>query len=326
MSVVRDFEPTSYKRLFVANAVGVDHVARRRNVRHNGQKIQGLGMGDIIQMRRRRIRPPTRRRAKKSSSPRMHSMPLLALVAVGAAAYFGTGIPPGNVESSSGPQQISTTTSSTALTGRASVIDGDTIAINGERIRFNGVDAPESSQTCRDGAGKPYRCGAKSAAALDELLKASSPTRCEFVERDRYGRFVGDCYRADGFSVQELLVRSGWAMDWPRYSNGAYAALQDAAKEERIGIWAGEFQPPWEWRAAGGTTQEAPVAIVPLLNASQDAGTCEIKGNISSKGERIYHLPGQEHYGRTKISTGKGERWFCSEAQARAAGWRPARR
>lgn len=258
--------------------------------------------------------------------PRMRSVLPLVILAVGAVAYFGNGISPSNVEDTGKLQQAIAAASSTALTGRASVVDGDTIEIGGERIRFNGVDAPEASQNCSDGAGKPYRCGAKSAAALDEMLTASSPTRCEFVERDRYGRFVGNCYRADGASVQELLVRSGWALDWPRYSNGAYAALQDAAKEERIGIWAGEFQPPWEWRATGGHTREAPAAIVPLLNASPGAGPCEIKGNISSKGERIYYLPNQEQYGRTKISTRKGERWFCSEAEARAAGWRAARR
>lgn len=216
--------------------------------------------------------------------------------------------------------------SGATLIGRASVVDGDTIQIHGERVRFNGIDAPESAQLCRDDEGKSYRCGSKSAAVLDDLLKASSPTRCEFVERDRYGRFVGNCYRADGASVQELLVRSGWAMDWPRYSDRAYASFQDAAKADRIGIWAGEFQPPWEWRAAGGATPEAPTQIVPLLNPAQEAGACNIKGNINSSGERIYHLPGQEHYGRTKISTGKGERWFCSEADARSAGWRPVRR
>lgn len=54
----------------------------------------------------------------------------------------------------------------------------------------------------------------------------------------------------------------------------------------------------------------------------ENATRCDIKGNISSKGERIYHLPGQDYYSRTRIDTGKGERYFCSEAEARAAGWR----
>lgn len=221
-----------------------------------------------------------------------------------------------------------TSASATTLVGRASVVDGDTIEIHGERIRFNGVDAPESSQTCGDGGGKAYRCGASAANALDEFLSTSSPTRCEFIERDRYGRFVGDCYRADGTSVQEAVVRSGWAMDWPLYSNGAYAGQQEAAKAERFGIWAGTFQPPWEWRAAQRGSNEAPAQKAPLVGASPSSSSeaCDIKGNISSKGERIYHVLGQEHYGRTKIFTSKGERWFCSEAEARAAGWRAARR
>ena len=71
------------------------------------------------------------------------------------------------------------------ITGRASVVDGDTIEIHGERIRFNGIDAPESWQTCIDRAGAEYRCGKAAAEALDAFLAASRPTRCDFVERDR---------------------------------------------------------------------------------------------------------------------------------------------
>ena len=61
--------------------------------------------------------------------------------------------------------------------------------------------------------------------------------------------------------------------------------------------------------------------------AARSASSFEIKGNISiNTGERIYHVPGQEHYWETKISPQYGERWFCSESEARAAGWRKARR
>lgn len=179
-----------------------------------------------------------------------------------------------------------------SVIGRASVIDGDTIEIHGERIRLNGIDAPEATQSCGDQNDKRYRCGAKSAEALSNLLKDSSPTRCDFVERDQYGRFVGDCYRADGASVQAAMVRSGWALDWPRHSGGAFAREQEAASREKAGLWAGKFQPPWEWRAAqrAGTQQPAPAA--PLMG-STSSGRCEIKGNISSSGDRIYHVPGQ---------------------------------
>lgn len=207
------------------------------------------------------------------------------------------------------------------LVGRASVIDGDTIEIHGERVRFNGIDAPESAQLCQDAKGHDYRCGQVAAKALDKFLSQLRPTRCDFVERDRYGRFVGDCYRADGQSVAKWLVRNGHAMDWPRYSNGAYADDQATAKSARLGIWAGTFQAPWDWRAAQSA---AAATIVPLVSSPQTGG-CNIKGNISKKGERIYHVPGQKHYEKTVISERDGERWFCSEDEARKAGWRKSK-
>lgn len=140
--------------------------------------------------------------------------------------------------------------SASSIVGRASVVDGDTIRLAGESVRFNGIDAPESRQTCSDESGASYRCGAAAAKALDEYLAASRPIRCDFVSRDQYGRFVGDCFRADGASVSAWLVRNGHALDWPRYSKGRYASQQVAAQRERIGLWRGAFQNPWEWRAA----------------------------------------------------------------------------
>lgn len=207
------------------------------------------------------------------------------------------------------------------LVGRASVIDGDTIEIAGERIRINGIDAPESSQLCQDDQGRSYRCGAMSARALDQLLSESRPLRCEFVERDQYGRFVGDCFRADGLGLAAAMVRSGMALDWPRYSGGAYADEQSAAAAAKAGIWQGEFQPPWEWRAE----QRSLPASAPLVSAPASIG-CLIKGNISRSGNRIYHVPGMHDYERTRIQERDGERWFCSEAEAQSAGWRRAQR
>jgi endonuclease YncB( thermonuclease family) len=139
-------------------------------------------------------------------------------------------------------------TAGSTVTGAARVIDGDTIEIGGERIRFNGIDAPEMAQTCEDGQGRAYRCGATARQALGRFLDAAQPTRCDFVSRDRYGRFVGNCFRADDASVSAYLVRHGFAMNWARYG-GTYANDQNAAKAERLGIWSGSAQPPWEWRA-----------------------------------------------------------------------------
>ncbi|MDX8501943.1 thermonuclease family protein [Mesorhizobium sp. VK4C] len=86
------------------------------------------------------------------------------------------------------------------MNGVASVIDGDTIEIHGQRIRFNGIDAPESRQHCDDAKGFEYPCGRRSAEVLDSFLAASKPVLCTFVTWDRYHRFVGDCRRADGAS------------------------------------------------------------------------------------------------------------------------------
>lgn len=141
------------------------------------------------------------------------------------------------------------------ITGRASVVDGDTIDIRGERIRLDGIDAPESWQRCDDARGRSYPCGRAAAAALDAFLAAARPTRCEYVQRDRYGRFVATCFRADGADVNRWLVRQGHALDWPRYSRGKYADAQRQAQRARTGMWQGKFVEPWEARRLrrGGT-------------------------------------------------------------------------
>ncbi|MFY7852106.1 MAG: thermonuclease family protein, partial [Brevundimonas sp.] len=138
------------------------------------------------------------------------------------------------------------------IVGRASVVDGDTLDIRGERIRLNGIDAPEAAQRCTDQAGREYRCGKVAAFALDEFLSKSRPTSCAVLDHDRYGRAVADCVRADGLSVASWLVRSGHALDWRRYSGGRYAADEATARANRAGIWQGDFQQPCEYRAEKG--------------------------------------------------------------------------
>jgi endonuclease YncB( thermonuclease family) len=78
------------------------------------------------------------------------------------------------------------------IIGRASVIDGDTIEIRGQRIRLFGIDAPESRQTCTDAQGAGYRCGQRAAQALDYRI-SESPVTCEPKDKDRYGRIVAVC-------------------------------------------------------------------------------------------------------------------------------------
>lgn len=164
------------------------------------------------------------------------------------------------------------------IIGVASVIDGDTIEVHGQRIRFNGIDAPESRQYCDDAKGFEYPCGRRSAEALDGFLAASRPVQCRFVEWDRYHRFVGDCRRADGASVAAWMVEHGQALDWPRYSHGAYAKQQAKAEAAKVGLWVGKFDVPWYWRAShadGAVPPEQPLGILSRKLIAQSGYSCE---------------------------------------------------
>jgi endonuclease YncB( thermonuclease family) len=202
------------------------------------------------------------------------------------------------------------------MIGRATVVDGDTIEIHGERMRLHGIDAPESSQWCLDERGARYRCGQHAALALADRIGAGN-VRCDLFDRDRYDRHIARCFqgRAD---LNRWMVLRGQAVAYRRYST-KYASVEARARGQRIGIWQGAFDLPWDWRR-GSRTVTARGAAAPAAPPSPD---CAIKGNISRNG-RIYHVPGQTHYDRTTIRPEKGERWFCSEAEARAAGWRRA--
>jgi endonuclease YncB( thermonuclease family) len=139
------------------------------------------------------------------------------------------------------------------LTGQASIIDGDTLEIHGTRIRLSGIDAPESTQFCRGEDSLPHRCGAKAANELSAFI-ARRPVTCVPVSLDQYGRTAATCSVA-GIDLADWLVRNGFALDWPRYSNGKYASAQRDAERAGRGIWAGSFVEPRLYRAcirAGG--------------------------------------------------------------------------
>ena len=134
------------------------------------------------------------------------------------------------------------------VVGRASVIDGDTIELQGQKIRLHGIDAPESAQRCKGEDGRSYPCGRIAAHTLANILANSRPIRCEVRDRDQYGRLVATCLRADGRDAAAIMVQAGHALDWPRYSGGAYAGDQKQAEGSRLGMWQGAFTPPSEWR------------------------------------------------------------------------------
>ena len=204
------------------------------------------------------------------------------------------------------------------ISGTASVIDGDTLEIRSKRIRLHGIDAPESAQNCQDAAGKDWRCGQRAALALSDRI-GRRPVSCEVKDTDRYGRSVAAC-SAGGESLNAWMVANGWAMAYRQYSKD-YVDAEATARAGRAGIWAGTFLPPWDWRKDKREGRQQPANRNSTAPVASGSG-CKIKGNVSAKGERIYHVPGGRFYEQTQINERGGEQWFCSEQEAEAAGWR----
>lgn len=232
------------------------------------------------------------------------------------------------------------------------VKDGDSLIVRlagapggSIEVRLYGIDTPERAQA-----------GGDEARRFLQRRLLNRRVEVEPVTQDSYDRMIGIVYR-DGASVNAALVEAGHAWAYRRYlaevpGADAFCRLEDDARQARRGLWAqppSTWMPPWTFRqlqraGAGelrardysreteadclaaiprgrrrGKQPSIPAAPVPA------APDCRIKGNINGRGERIYHVPGGRSYDDTGINTRAGERWFCSEDEARAAGWRRAR-
>lgn len=192
------------------------------------------------------------------------------------------------------------------------VIDGDTIELeNGERVRYIGIDTPESVDP-----RTPIQCFGKEAAKKNEELALNQGVKLEkdITDRDKYGRLLRYVYVNDTF-VNLELVKTGYAHAYTyppdvKY-NAQFLAAEKGARMNKQGLWS--------------ACQDAKEHIsTKTVNKKSPTPDCHIKGNINTKGEKIYHLPGCSFYAKTKIDIGRGEQYFCSEEEARAKGWRKA--
>ena len=210
--------------------------------------------------------------------------------------------------------------------GSARVSDGDSLTLGDVPIRLFGIDAPELDQSCSRN-GQRWPCGAEARAKLAALVDGQQ-VRCTAVDKDQYGRLVARCITRN-VDLNQAMVEAGYAVAFRKYSSD-YVDAEARAKAQRVGIWSGTFQAPQEYRAearrqAPAVLRQAPPhrsAREPERRAEQSSGpsgACVIKGNHSRRGEWIYHVPGMPYYEQTRAEAG-----FCSEAAARAAGYRRA--
>ena len=180
------------------------------------------------------------------------------------------------------------------------VVDGDTIEIEGgEKVRYIGIDTPETVDP-----RKPVQCFGVEASKKNKELVEGKTVRLEkdITDRDKYSRLLRYVWVGDLF-VNLELVKQGFASSYSyppdiKYQKEFLAAEKEAREAER-GLWK-------------ACPQQTPT------------GDCNIKGNISTSGEKIYHLPGCGSYAKTQIDEKRGERLFCSEKEAQEAGWRKA--
>ena len=135
-------------------------------------------------------------------------------------------------------------TSNISFADNLRVVDGDTIVLNGEKIRFTGIDTPELKQTCMQG-GEEVGCGMTAKMLLVKKIGNNTP-ECVREGKDAYKRTLAECF-VNGESLSKFLVRSGYAFAYRKYST-KFIEDEEFAKANKLGMWAMTFQYPWDFR------------------------------------------------------------------------------
>lgn len=252
----------------------------------------------------------------------------LGLLMAGALSFFITNLKPTKQQLATDNQK----SNSDILYEVKSVVDGDTIKIdyNGieTSVRLIGVNTPETVDP-----RTTVECFGKEASNyLKNLLsnkKVKIETDSSQTDRDKYNRLLRYVY-LDGEDVGYKIISNGYGYEYtydlPYSKQDLYKKAQENADKKKLGLWANN--------ACSESTTNSDSTSNPQTSSAHNnnetatnnvSSECKIKGNISYSGEKIYHVPGQKYYDSTKIDTKYGERWFCSEKEAQAAGWRKSK-
>jgi endonuclease YncB( thermonuclease family) len=207
--------------------------------------------------------------------------------------------------------------------------DAGTFRLDGKIYRLDGIDAPEIDQSCLDEEGKLYPCGQRAAAELSKFIAGRS-VKCDDLHADpeHPRRRIGRC-SVDGIDLHHWLVQRGWAISFEPYAKGRFKSDEDEAREGHFGLWKGCFTPPRDFRRWNKTRAALRGANCPadarnqlFPEETEAPAVCAnpIKGHYTLRAypsRGIYHLQACGSYRRAKA-----KRWFCSEEDALAAGFR----
>lgn len=202
-------------------------------------------------------------------------------------------------------------TDANVVEGRATALSGDSLRIGATALKLAGIEAPERDQLCGRPDGRTWRCGGAARDAMARVLRSGAVT-CTLTGEVEGGVSLATC-NAGRKDVAHELVRNGHVFAVAAIFSG-YGSVESEAKAARIGIWFGEALRPADYRAQKWDEAKR-----------QAPDGCPIKGQVAGQ-SRVYVLPWASSYDRVKVREARGERWFCSEAEAQAAGWRPTER
>lgn len=186
---------------------------------------------------------------------------------------------------------------------------GDSMMVGGTLVRLADVDAPELAQRCRTVRDRSWRCGQAARNALRRITGRSVVT-CTVSGQDDAKRAIATCTIGDR-DIAEELVLQGMAFAAGGVFASPYAGAEATARDGGRGVWQGESQHPADYRAA--RWQAA---------AERAPDGCPIKGR-QRRGGGVFVVPWSPDYRQTRVRPSRGDRWFCSESEAAAAGWRP---